>query len=77
MITSDLHFMKEAATHEKDPERFAKDFEQFEHPRHHVRISKPFYLGAFEVTQAEYEQAASWKITAATADAAVAKGGEA
>ena len=26
---------------------------------------------------AEYEQAASWKITAATADAAVTKGGEA
>jgi formylglycine-generating enzyme required for sulfatase activity len=52
----DAKLMKEAAAHEKDPDRFAKDFEQFEHPRHHVRISKPFYLGAFEVTQAEYEQ---------------------
>src|SRR5262245_33385499 len=27
-----------------------------EKPRHRVRISRPFYLGACEVTQAEYEQ---------------------
>jgi formylglycine-generating enzyme required for sulfatase activity/serine/threonine protein kinase len=25
-----------------------------EHPRHEVRISRPFYLGVFEVTQAQY-----------------------
>jgi formylglycine-generating enzyme required for sulfatase activity len=52
----DAKLMKEAAAQEKNAEKFAKDFEQFEHPRHHVRISKPFYIGAFEVTQAEYEQ---------------------
>lgn len=52
----DAKLMKEAASHEKDPERFAKDFERFERPRHHVRITKPFYIGAFEVTQGEYEK---------------------
>lgn len=26
-----------------------------ESPRHHVRITRPFYLGVYEVTQAEYE----------------------
>lgn len=26
-----------------------------EHPRHRVEITRPFYLGAFQVTQAEYE----------------------
>jgi len=52
----DATLMREVAAQEKNPERFAKEFQEFEHPRHHVRISKPFYLGAFEVTQAEYEQ---------------------
>ena len=33
--------------------------------------------GLYAKMWAEYEQAASWKITAATADAAVTKGGEA
>ena len=33
--------------------------------------------GLYAKMWAEYEQAASWKITAATADVAVAKGGEA
>ena len=28
---------------------------QSEGPRHRVRISKPFYLGVYEVTQAEYQ----------------------
>ena len=26
-----------------------------EHPRHEVRITRPFYLGAFELTQAQYK----------------------
>ncbi len=52
----DAKLMKQVAAQEKNPERFAKEFQEFEHPRHHVRISKPFYLGAFEVTQGEYEQ---------------------
>jgi formylglycine-generating enzyme required for sulfatase activity len=29
---------------------------QREHPRHRVRISRPFFLGTYEVTQAQYEQ---------------------
>jgi formylglycine-generating enzyme required for sulfatase activity len=29
--------------------------EQQEHPQHAVRISRPFYLGVYEVTQSEYQ----------------------
>ena len=32
-----------------------KDAEDDEKPRHRVRITRPFYLGKYEVTQAEYE----------------------
>ena len=32
-----------------------KDAEADEKPRHRVRITRPFYLGKYEVTQAEYE----------------------
>ena len=32
-----------------------KDAEPKERPQHSVRISKPFYLGVFEVTQAQYQ----------------------
>ncbi len=34
---------------------FAKDAEADENPPHRVRITRPFYLGKYEVTQAEYE----------------------
>ena len=33
-----------------------KDAEADEKPRHHVRITRPFYLGATEVTQEEYQK---------------------
>ena len=33
-----------------------KDAEGDEKPRHHVRITRPFYLGATEVTQEEYQK---------------------
>jgi formylglycine-generating enzyme required for sulfatase activity len=36
-----------------DGEQEARDDER---PRHHVRITRPFYLGVFEVTQEEYER---------------------
>ena len=32
-----------------------KDAEADEKPRHRVRITRPFYLGKYEVTQAEYK----------------------
>ena len=32
-----------------------KDADADENPQHRVRISKPFYLGVYEVTQAQYE----------------------
>ena len=32
-----------------------KDADDDEKPRHRVRITRPFYLGKYEVTQAEYE----------------------
>jgi formylglycine-generating enzyme required for sulfatase activity len=37
------------------PEFFAK-YLAAEHPQHKIRITKPFYLGMYEVTQAEYEK---------------------
>ena len=33
-----------------------KDAEADEKPRHQVRITRPFYLGATEVTQEEYQR---------------------
>jgi formylglycine-generating enzyme required for sulfatase activity len=36
-----------------DSDRFAEPVEK---PQHRVRISRPFYLGVYEVTQHEYEQ---------------------
>jgi formylglycine-generating enzyme required for sulfatase activity len=33
----------------------AKDFKQ-EHPQHRVRITKPFYLGAYDVTRGQFRQ---------------------
>ena len=47
---------------EIDPKKFAIPFEAFRHgdfdekPVHEVTISRPFFLGAFEVTNAQYEQ---------------------
>ena len=32
-----------------------KDAGQDEKPQHRVRITRPFYLGVYEVTQAQYE----------------------
>ena len=32
-----------------------KDAKADEKPRHRVRITRPFYLGKYEVTQAEYK----------------------
>ncbi len=32
-----------------------KDAENDEKPQHHVRITRPFYLGVYEVTQAQYQ----------------------
>jgi formylglycine-generating enzyme required for sulfatase activity len=32
------------------------DARRYEKPQHKVRITKPFYLGVYEVTQAEYEK---------------------
>ena len=32
-----------------------KDAENDEKPQHRVRISRPFYLGVYEVTQAQYK----------------------
>ena len=32
-----------------------KDAEGDEKPQHRVRITRPFYLGVYEVTQAQYE----------------------
>jgi formylglycine-generating enzyme required for sulfatase activity/serine/threonine protein kinase len=45
------------ATQKLDPAR-TKEAEGLsrEQPKHRVRISRPFYLGKFEVTQAEYQQ---------------------
>jgi len=39
------------------PSRFMRAITNvsYEKPRHKVRITKPFYLGVYEVTQAEYE----------------------
>ncbi len=33
-----------------------KNAERWEKPQHHVRITKPFYLGVMEVTQEEYQR---------------------
>ncbi len=49
-------------------------------PQHHVRISKPFYLGVYEVTQAEYHRVtgtnpASCSKNGAFADNRVYRGG--
>jgi formylglycine-generating enzyme required for sulfatase activity len=35
-----------------DDDKDAKDYEK---PQHRVRISKPFYLGVYEITQAQYQ----------------------
>ncbi len=35
---------------------FLKDILEAEQPQHRVRITKPYYLGMYEVTQAEYER---------------------
>jgi formylglycine-generating enzyme required for sulfatase activity len=35
---------------------FLKDVLEAEQPQHRVRITKPYYLGMYEVTQAEYER---------------------
>jgi formylglycine-generating enzyme required for sulfatase activity len=32
-----------------------KDSEKYEKPQHRVRITRPFYLGVYEVSQAQYE----------------------
>jgi formylglycine-generating enzyme required for sulfatase activity len=42
---------------EKTAERYADKAEYFkdEHPQHRVRITRPFYMGACEVTQEQYE----------------------
>ena len=32
-----------------------KDADNDEKPQHRVRITRPFYLGVYEVTQAQYE----------------------
>ncbi len=37
-----------------EPHRKNGDFD--EHPTHEVKITKPFYMGAYEVTNAQYEQ---------------------
>ena len=45
------------------PERIAKTYHEsvdwckFEFPQHRVRITRPFWLGKFEVTQAQWEAA--------------------
>jgi formylglycine-generating enzyme required for sulfatase activity/serine/threonine protein kinase len=37
-------------------DQWCKDRLPAEGPRHHVRITQPFYLGAYHVTQVEYQQ---------------------
>jgi formylglycine-generating enzyme required for sulfatase activity len=36
--------------------RFKKEFAANEQPQHHVRITRPFYLGTFEVTNGEFRR---------------------
>ncbi len=32
-----------------------------EHPQHRVQITRPFYLGVYELTQQQYEKVMGWK----------------
>jgi formylglycine-generating enzyme required for sulfatase activity len=46
--------VQEIAAKKEDP--WYAELTKLETPRHRVRISKPFYMGVYEVTQAEYER---------------------
>lgn len=57
LIPAGEFYMGESMSAEDTLEKYGGTVEWYkpEHPRHHVKISKPFYMGKYEVTQTQWK----------------------